>query len=105
MGDKAVLFGKTSEAKHGVFNAIDPRVIWPGLDQPTTEWSFVGSEGDKFAAFGDSGAWVLNTRGALGGMLIGGPKGIGHEGIGYVTPIVEVWKDIKAQTGYDVSLL
>lgn len=104
LGQEVVQFGKASKARHGVFSAIESRVKWPDLSQITTEWAFLGRGQTAFAAPGDSGAFVLTLQGTLGGLLIGGPVGEGHDGVGYVTPIAEVWSDIKARTGYEVCL-
>lgn len=108
-GEEVVLIGKTSDVRSGIFSAIESLAEFPALGRRTTEYAVTGRDGLAFAAPGDSGASVLNRQGELIGVLIGGPQEIGKDGVrptgaGYVTPIEEVFADIKAQTGYDVEL-
>ncbi|KAI9840514.1 MAG: hypothetical protein M1837_001574 [Sclerophora amabilis] len=58
-------------------------------------------QGRNLAEKGDSGAFVINFCGALVGMVVGGNPKVGST---YVTPIEEVFQDIKAQTGFTVTL-
>lgn len=98
------MIGKSSGAVVGEVSHIDSRVRPPGLDRITTEFVVCGTNGSKFTVPGDSGAFVLDTEGALVGLLWGGPRGKGHDGNGYVTPITEVLRDIEHQTGAKVTL-
>jgi hypothetical protein len=53
--------------------------------------------GDK----GDSGAWVLDKEGRLGGLFIGGNEATE---LCYVTPISVVLEDIQTRLGCSVTL-
>ena len=73
---------------------------------PSLEYVFHGRYG-PFSTPGDSGSAVFNTHGLLAGILFTGP--VSHQaskgGYGYVTPIEDIFQDIKAFTGvFDVRL-
>lgn len=104
LGERAVMFGKRSGPTLGVVSAADSKVGRAGLPGTTIEYVVTGVDNEDFAKGGDSGTFVLDSTGALVGLLWGGPIGEQHEGPGYVTPILEVIKDIEERTGYKVRL-
>lgn len=105
LGDQLVMFGAESGPSFGTYSFIDPRVMLPGQKgERTTEAVVVPSSSAGFAQGGDSGAFVVNSRGLLVGILIGGPSGAGHTGHGYVTPVESIITDVEEQTGYKLDL-
>lgn len=69
----------------------------------TTEAVFTsGSISTPFSKKGDSGSWVLNSDGQLGGLLLAGQEGMSWS---YVTPISVVLADIEARLDCTVSLI
>lgn len=61
----------------------------------------MGTNGENFSRPGDSGAWMTDEMGALGGIVIGGAD---MDGISYFTPIDEVVEDIERRLGCKVHL-
>lgn len=100
--DKAVKFGKSTGITRGRFSAIQSHVNLPNSPGETEEHLFVNSSGNApFSLPGDSGAWVLDASGRLGGLLIGGNESTNQS---YVTPIYTVLKDIESRLGCRVTL-
>lgn len=66
-----------------------------------TTFVITGRNGAPFVTYGDSGAFALRATSSFVGLLVGGPLGQSREDRAYVTPIAELWADIKARTGYD----
>ena len=87
--------GRVNEIKSGINLLGGP----PG---GTTEYCVMsGSRSGPFGIKGDSGAWVLRPGGALVGMFIGGNKAGSWS---YVTPILDVIKDIEKTLSCSVEL-
>lgn len=86
-------YGRVSHIKHDC--KLD------GNDSVTSEYVVVGQKLMSFAQRGDSGAFVLNGRGRLVGLLIAGQEELNTA---YVTPIEEVMRDIQDVTGQKVTL-
>lgn len=84
-------------------NEIRSQVKLPGGPPGgTSEWCYVGEdEVHSFSRQGDSGAWVTNIIGFLGGLLVGSHTAGGW---GYVTPIQDVIEDIEGSLGCEVVL-
>lgn len=69
----------------------------------TTEDVFTSKNiSSPFSKKGDSGSWVLNPDGQLGGVLLAGQEGMSWS---YVTPISVVLADIEAKLECTVSLV
>lgn len=103
LGDRVVLLGMKTGGTAGVFSAIKPRVALPGQGQVTTEFVVTALDGRTFAEPGDSGGLVLSEEKAVVGLLLAGPTG-GSQGMGYVTPIEDVFQDIERRTGCKIEL-
>lgn len=96
-------FGRGSGFTRGRFSFIPSHVNVSDSPNETTEQIFVSLSGggDIFSYRGDSGAWVLNGKGQLGGMIMGGHL---QNGGTYVTPISVVFEDIETRLGCKVTL-
>ena len=101
MDDYVVKAGYSSGTTYGWFSHIKHDCNLPGNSSLTSEYVIVGHKGRPFALKGDSGAFVLNRRGGLAGLLIAGHKDLNTA---YVTPITEVMQDIQQVTGHQVTL-
>lgn len=99
VGDEVVLVGKFSGLSRCKISALEPRVNWPELGCPTTEYAIVGRDGSHFTKPGDSGSFVLSKGGNVVSLLMGEPRGPGYGGVSYVTLIKDVFADIEEQTG------
>lgn len=70
VGSRVILFGKSSGPNVGVVSGVDPEVRRKDLDgKPTFEFVITGLDGLALARGGDSGGFVINTNGALVGLL------------------------------------
>lgn len=86
----------------GEFNDIKS-VTNPNGTEPTTEWSIIASKADNDVfALGDSGAVILDQDfhpiAMLWGIL---DYGLGRGSMAYVTPIVEILRDIEGRLGWE----
>ncbi|KAH0558345.1 hypothetical protein GP486_004993 [Trichoglossum hirsutum] len=93
--------GSKTSTTYGRISHIKHDCNIGGNGSTTSEYVVVGREGTLFAAKGDSGAFVLDRRGRLAGLLIAGEEALGTV---YVTPIEEVMRDIEEVTGCSVTL-
>jgi len=96
----AFKLGATTGATAGVFHNVKFPVqlkheahVKP---QPSREYLFQPQGGPKFADRGDSGSVVYDNEGRIVGLMFTGqvPQNGPEPGIGYVTPIEYVFKDI-----------
>ncbi|KAI9829530.1 MAG: hypothetical protein M1826_005574 [Phylliscum demangeonii] len=76
-GDTVFMCGRSSGVRAGTISSVDARVRWPELPSSATEKLVVSRGGLAFAVRGDSGAWVMDRKNELVGMVVGGPTGIG----------------------------
>ena len=96
-------FGRTTGLTIGVFSRIRAYCTIPGNPGETTEEVYTSNDiSTPFSLPGDSGSWVLNRRGQLGGLLLAGQEGMSWS---YVTPISVVLADIEAKLECQVSLV
>lgn len=100
---KVYKFGRATQSTEGHFSHLQSEVKLPDSPHKTTEKVSIatGSHGNGFGTKGDSGAWVLDREGRLGGLLIAGNPQIG---LVYVTPIGVVFADIEARLGCKVKV-
>lgn len=100
---KVYKFGRATLSTEGRFSHIQSEVKLPDSPHKTTEKVFIatGSHGKCFGTNGDSGAWVLDKDGKLGGLLIAGNP---QMGLVYVTPIGVVFADIEARLSCKVKI-
>ncbi|KAA6412264.1 MAG: hypothetical protein FRX48_04416 [Lasallia pustulata] len=101
---RAEKFGRTTGHTGGVINPVDSYVRFPGSQfaLETREIVVLSETRTKvFSEGGDSGAWVLDSVGALMGMTWGGFTC--RQGT-FVTPIKAITDDIRSQTGHNVRL-
>jgi len=101
LDDDLILYDKVSEMTCERLSAIKSSIQWPERKGVTTECVVTAQDGLAFALLGDSGSFVLNQTGALVGLLIAGVDG---RGTGYVTPIQEIWEDVRTRTGHEIEL-
>lgn len=96
-------FGRSTGFTKGRMSFIDSHVKWPDSPHVTTERVFGSVKGiaAPFGSKGDSGAWVFNSKGHLGGMIMGGHL---QNPWTYVTPISVIFEDIESRLGCKVTL-
>ncbi len=92
----AYKFGRTSGFTQGRLSFIRSHVRLPESSSETREQVFLAPSGSRhpFSEEGDSGAWVFDMLGNLGGLLVAGHLKTGWT---YVTPISVVIADIEAR--------
>lgn len=100
--------GRTTGNTWGLANAIRTDVILEGVIYSVVDVISPRSHLHDFCKHGDSGAIVLDKRGQLCGLLIGGTERDFGQGAdmehGFVIPIDIVFEDIESLTGLKVSL-
>jgi hypothetical protein len=102
--DWLVKFGRSSRCTTGLINSMNRIVQWlshPGLE--TEEIEIMGLTSD-FAALGDSGSMITNTKGELVGMLIGKDGNAGDWGFGFMTHFSAIREHVREVTGGFLSL-
>lgn len=103
LGGIAFKSGRTTGLTTAEFSRIKAQCMMSGNPGETTEAVFTsGSISTPFSKKGDSGSWVLNSDGQLGGLLLAGQEGMSWS---YVTPISVVLADIEARLDCTVSLI
>jgi len=102
-GARVYKSGRNTGFTEGCWSHLQSAVHLPDSPQETAEDVFLatGRRGACFANNGDSGAWVLNKKGQLGGLVVGGNPLLNWV---YVTPISAVFADIESQIGCKISL-
>jgi hypothetical protein len=101
LDDHVIKSGHMSDTTFGRVSHIKHDCDLHGNSSLTSEYVVVGHKGRPFAFEGDSGAFVVNGHGKLVGLLIAGEEKLGTS---YVTPIMEVMRDIQEVTGLEVTL-
>lgn len=96
--------GRTSRVTSGFVNRMDRVVNWAQYGGFHSEEIEVIGPGRDFAAGGDSGSMVTNSSGELVGILIGKDSCASDHGIGFFTPIFDIFRDVELQTGGVLSL-
>ena len=92
--------GRTTNLTTGRFSFIKSHCRLPDSPHETKEHVFCSVHA-VFSDHGDSGAWVFNENGNLGGMLVGGHE---QQTWTYVTPMTKIFEDIERQLGCKVML-
>ena len=96
--------GRTSEVTAGFVNEMKRIVNWEQYkDYCSEEVELIGL-GNDFAQLGDLGSMMTNSSGELVGMLIARDSCVNDYDIGLVTPILDIFQDVKQQTGGVLSL-
>ena len=103
-GQEVYKSGRSTGFTEGRWSYLQSEVRLPNNPDDTSEVVFIATRnlGSIFAVHGDSGAWVLNEKGHLGGMIIGGNPQMDWT---YVTPISVVFADIEVRLDCKVRLL
>ncbi|EPS43330.1 hypothetical protein H072_2684 [Dactylellina haptotyla CBS 200.50] len=100
-GDEVFKVGRSGES-YGVISCIPHGINLMENGTTTSEWTIVGHKNREFAEGGDSGSWVLNTKGELVGMVFAENEDL-H--LAYLTPIKLILEDIKRQTGKAFAII
>lgn len=93
----AIKLGRSTDITLGRFSSIKSHCLLPDSPHETTEHVFCSarsSAGSRFSDRGDSGAWVFNRGGGLGGMIVGGHT---QNPWSYVTPMTKIVEDVERQ--------
>lgn len=96
--------GKMTLVTAGVVNRMKRVIHWKEHEDFITEEMEVMGLSKDFCDGGDSGAMVTNSYGELIGMVIGKEGCSNDFAVGIVTPILDIFRDVKAHTGGDLSL-
>lgn len=98
-GEAVLKVGRTTGCTYGRVNGIRNAAILDTAETPTSEYVVLGNDGVSFSEPGDSGAWVINTKGEVVGVVTGG-----NNGVSYIKPIKTILKDISKETGLTLAL-
>lgn len=96
--------GRTSKATAGFVNEMKRIVNWEQYKDYCSEEVEVIGLGNDFAQLGDSGSMVTNSSGELVGILFARDSCVHDYDIGFVTSILDIFQDVKQQTGGVLSL-
>ncbi len=100
-GDWVAKSGRAGIAAEEV-NRVRRRINWQDQDE-SEETEVLGFKRD-FASPNDEGAWVVNEKKELVGLLFGGESVSSTYGCGFVTPIEAIMEDVRKMVRGDLSL-
>jgi hypothetical protein len=94
--DIVAMISKNSGRRFGRYSHISHHVIFDRSEQETEEHVIMSPmKSDVFSVKGDSGSCIMNSRGNVIGMLIGGSDSGGT----YFTPIYPLLQSVEKTTG------
>jgi hypothetical protein len=99
--DIVAMISKNSGQRFGKYSLIKHLVKFEGSTVVTTEHAIMNLPTGPFSRGGDSGSWILNCRGNVIGMRIGGS----HHGGTYFTPVDLLIDSIEKATGKKMRVL
>ncbi|KAI9758856.1 MAG: hypothetical protein M1840_003743 [Geoglossum simile] len=92
--------GRTTGLTIGAFSGINPAIQLNG--KTFSAWQVAGQRGKEFCRKGDSGSFIVDSRGRWCALLFASPYN--NTGDAYVIPVDILIEDIQSMTGGTVSL-